>query len=75
MVSEIENNTYAPLQGQLLLGNDDSFASPIERIFIATNGPETGECNKPLRQGLSAVLADGFRPNNVLGGVPTIRAL
>jgi len=38
----------------------------------STNGPEAGSCNNPLRQGLSADLADGFRPNNVLGGIPTI---
>jgi hypothetical protein len=68
----IEHNTYAPLMGKLLLGHDDSFSSPIERIFIATNGPETESCDNPLRQGLSADLADGFRPNNVLGGIPTI---
>jgi hypothetical protein len=68
----IEHNTYAPLMAKLLLGNDDSFASPTERIFIATNGPEAGQCNNPLRQGLSADLADGYRPNNVLGGIPTI---
>ena len=68
----IEHNTYAPLMGSLVLGHDDSFSSPIERIFIATNGPENESCNNPLRQGLSADLADGFRPNNVLGGIPTI---
>jgi hypothetical protein len=68
----IEHNTYAPLMGKLLLGDDDTFGSPIERIFIATNGPESGDCNNPLRQGLSADLADGHRPNNVLGGIPTI---
>jgi hypothetical protein len=68
----IEHNTYAPLMGNLLLGHDDSFSSPIERIFIATNGPENESCDNPLRQGLSADLADGFRPNNVLGGIPTI---
>ncbi len=68
----IEHNTFAPLMGNLLLGHDDSFASPIERIFISTNGPESGGCNNPLRQGLSADLADAFRPNNVLGGIPTI---
>jgi hypothetical protein len=68
----IEHNTFAPLMGKLLLGHDDSFASPIERIFISTNGPESGECSNPLRQGLSADLADGHRPNNVLGGIPTI---
>jgi hypothetical protein len=68
----IEHNTLAPLMQKLLLGHDDSFASPVERIFISTNGPESGSCNNPLRQGLSADLADGFRPNNVLGGIPTI---
>jgi hypothetical protein len=68
----IEHNTYAPLMAKLVLGHDDSFASPVERIFIATNGPESGASSNPLRQGLSADLADGFRPNNVLGGIPTI---
>ena len=72
LAAAIEHNTYAPLMDKLLLGNDDSFASPIERIFIATNGAESGQCDNPLRQGLSADLADGFRPNNVLGGIPTI---
>jgi hypothetical protein len=72
LAAAIEHNTYAPLMGALLLGQDDSFASPIERIFISTNGPESGECSNPLRQGLSADLADGHRPNNVLGGIPTI---
>jgi hypothetical protein len=68
----IEHNTFAPLMAQLHLGGDDSFSSPIERIFIGTNGPESGACNNPQRQGLSADLADGHRPNNVLGGIPTI---
>src|SRR6202140_3836825 len=67
----IEHNTFAPLQAALPLGRDDSFGSPIERIFIATNGPEEGGCANPLRQGLSADLADGYRPNNVVGGIPT----
>jgi hypothetical protein len=68
----IEHNTFAPLMQQLHLGADDSFSSPIERIFISTNGAESGGCKNPQRQGLSADLADGFRPNNVLGGIPTI---
>jgi hypothetical protein len=72
LAAAIEHNTYAPLMGQLQLGHDDSFGSPVERIFIATNGPGEGECNNPLRQGLSPDLADGHRPNNVLGGIPTI---
>jgi hypothetical protein len=67
----IEHNTYAPLMQMLKLGGDDSFSSPIERIFIATNGPEQDSCTNPQRQGLSADLADGYRPNNVLGGIPT----
>jgi hypothetical protein len=72
LAAAIEHNTYAPLMAKLHLGDDDSFNSPIERIFIATNGAETGSCNNPLRQGLSADLADGFRPNNTLGGIPTL---
>jgi len=65
----IEHNTFAPLMANLHLGGDDSFSSPIERIFISTNGAE--DCANPQRQGLSADLNDGFRPNNVLGGIPT----
>lgn len=68
----IEHNTFAPLMQAILLGKDDSFSSPIERIFISTNGTQDGACANPQRQGLSADLLDGFRPNNVLGGIPTI---
>jgi hypothetical protein len=70
LAASIEHSTYAPLMGNLLLGHDDSFSSPIERIFLATNGTEG--CANPQRQGLSADLADGHRPNNTLGGIPTI---
>jgi hypothetical protein len=72
LAAAIEHNTYAPLMKNLHLGDDDTFSSPIERIFIATNGAEEGACNNPLRQGLSADLADGHRPNNTLGGIPTL---
>ena len=72
LAAAIEHNTFAPLMANLPLGRDDSFSSPIERIFLAANGPEEGGCANPLRQGLSADLADGHRPNNVLGGIPTI---
>ena len=65
----IEHNTFAPLMANLHLGGDDTFSSPIERIFISTNGAH--DCANPQRQGLSADLADGFRPNNVVGGIPT----
>jgi hypothetical protein len=72
LAATIEHATFAPLMQAVLLGKDDSFSSPIERIFIATNGPQDGACANPQRQGLSADLLDGFRPNNVLGGIPTI---
>jgi hypothetical protein len=72
LAAAIEHNTFAPLMQKLHLGDDDSFSSPIERIFIATNGAEDRNCHNPLRQGLSADLADGHRPNNTLGGIPTI---
>jgi len=72
LAAAIEHNTFAPLMAALHLGDDDSFSSPIERIFIAANGPEQGSCANPLRQGLSADLADGYRPNNTLGGIPTL---
>jgi hypothetical protein len=64
----IEHNTFAPLMA-LHLGGDNTFYSPIERISISTNGAH--DCANPHRQSLSADLADGFRPNNVLGGMPT----
>src|SRR5262249_6157225 len=70
LAAAVEHNTFAPLMAKLHLGSDDSFASPVERIFIATNGAEG--CTNPQRQGLSADLQDGFRPNNVLGGIPTV---
>ena len=69
-IAAIEHNTFAPLLRKLLTGADDSFSSPVERIFIATNGP-MGTAN-PQRQGLFATLLDGFRPNNTFGGIPTI---
>ena len=72
LAAAIEHNTFAPLMANLTLGKDDSFSSPVERIFIATNGPEANSCANPQRQGLSADLADGYRPNNVVGGIPTI---
>src|SRR5712691_4587938 len=65
----IEHNTFAPLMAALHLGGDDTSSSPIERIFISTNGAH--DCANPQRQGLAADLADGFRPNNVVGGIPT----
>ncbi len=67
----IESVTFAPALQRIPLGKDDSFSSPVERLFLAINGPDGG-CANPQRQGLNAALSDGFRPNNVLGGIPTI---
>ena len=65
-VAAIQGATYAPLLGKLPTGGDDSFNSPIERIFIADNGEL--DCANPQRQGLDAAITDGFRPNNTLAG-------
>ncbi len=71
-VSAIEGNTFAPRMHRLEVGIDDIARSAVERIFIATNGASNGGCANPQRQGLSAALLDGHRPNNTFGGVPTI---
>jgi hypothetical protein len=71
-VAAIEGNTFAPRMSRLEVGIDDISRSAVERIFIATNGATEGGCNNPQRQGLSAALLDGHRPNNTFGGVPTI---
>jgi hypothetical protein len=68
----VEGATFAPLMASLPIGRDDSFSSPVERLFIAVNGPSQDGCDNPQRQGLFALLTDGFRPNNVFGGIPTI---
>lgn len=71
-VAAIEGATYAPRLQKLVTGRDDSFSSPVERLFIAVNGPSEDGCANPMRQGLYAALTDGHRPNNVFGGIPTI---
>lgn len=71
-VAAIEGATYAPRLQKLVTGRDDSFSSPVERLFIAVNGPSDDGCANPMRQGLYAALTDGYRPNNVFGGIPTI---
>jgi hypothetical protein len=72
LVAAIQHATVAPLMGNLVLGKDDAAGSPVERIFIATNGPEERGCDNPRRQGLSAELADEHSSNNTLGGIPDI---
>lgn len=70
-VAAIEGANYSPALQMVAVGSDDSFASAL-RIFIAVNGSGQNGCANPQRQGLFAALTDGFRPNNVLGGIPTI---
>src|SRR5260370_32818107 len=41
-VAAIKGATFAPLMQALVTGRDDSFRSPVERLFIATNGPFQG---------------------------------
>ena len=72
LAAALEGATYAPLLAALATGRDDSFSSPVERLFIAVNGPSAGGCDNPPRQGFGAALTDGFRPNNTFGGIPTI---
>jgi hypothetical protein len=68
--SAAERNTFAPGLQDITLGFDDALFSAVERLFTFTNGPTS--CDNPQRQGLSAALADGESPFNVLGGIPTL---
>lgn len=68
----LEGGTYAPLMARLPTGRDDSFSSPVERLFAAVNGPTQNGCANPQRQGFSAALTDAHRPNNIFGGIPFI---
>ena len=70
--SAIEGATFAPALQRIKRGADDSFGSPVERLFLAVNGASEGGCANPQRQGLIAALTDRHRPNNILGGIPTI---
>jgi hypothetical protein len=70
VVSTLEGATYSPAMEDIKVGADDSFLSPVERLFLFVNGP-TGKEN-PQRQGLNSALSDGRSPLNVLGGIPTV---
>ena len=73
VLASLEGATYAPGLANIPVGGDDSALSPVERIFVESNGPTNvgGEVN-PQRQGLNSALTDGRGPLNVLGGIPTI---
>ena len=72
-LAALEGATFAPGLVNIPVGRDDSAPSPIERIFVHTNGPTNvnGEVN-PQRQGLNSAILDGRGPLNVLGGIPTL---
>ncbi len=72
----LDQGTLAPAMADAPTGRDDSFASPIERLFVIANGP-MGARN-PQRQGLNSALHDKgpggkpLPPIQVIGAVPTI---
>ena len=70
MVAALEGITYTPALQDVLVGNDDSAFSAVERLFTFLNGPLG--CDNPQRQGQNSGLVDDRQPFNVLGGIPTI---
>ncbi len=68
----LEGVIFAPNMQRVKLGGDDSFSSAVERLFLAINGASDGACQNPQRQGITAAILDGHRPNNVLGGIPNV---
>lgn len=69
-VAALEEATYTPGLLDVLVGNDDSAFSAVERLFTFINGPVG--CDNPQRQGQNSGLVDSRGPFNVLGGIPTI---
>lgn len=70
LVAALEGITYTPGLLDVLVGNDDSAFSAVERLFTFLNGPLG--CENPQRQGQNSGLVDDRGPFNVLGGIPTI---
>jgi hypothetical protein len=70
VVAALEGVTYTPALRDILVGNDDSAFSAVERLFTFLNGPLG--CDNPQRQGQNSGLVDGRGPLNVLGGIPTL---
>jgi hypothetical protein len=75
----LEAATYAPGLKDVKTGNDDSFGSAVERIFVVTNGFTNGDLatgatikSHPGRNGLNSALRGDGSPLNVLGGIPTV---
>lgn len=70
LAAAMEVATLAPGLADIPVGADDSFASAVERIFAAVNGPMGVE--SPQRQGFNSALAGEGGPLNTVGGIPTI---
>ncbi|ETW96666.1 MAG: hypothetical protein ETSY1_25650 [Candidatus Entotheonella factor] len=70
VVAALEGVTYTTALRDILVGNDDSAFSAVERLFTFLNGPLG--CENPQRQGQNSGLVDDRGPFNVLGGIPTI---
>lgn len=68
----LEAATFAPGLKDVTVGRDDSFASPVERLFATVNGPMGIE--NPQRQGFNSALGDAGSngPINLFGGIPTV---
>jgi len=80
-VAALEGVTYAPGLEDIKVGNDDSFVSAVERIFVVINGYTNGDLpadmqqqgiRHPGRSGLNSALRGDGGPLNVLGGIPTV---
>lgn len=72
MGTTIRDGSYVSARRGRRLDNRSSDFSCSPDIDQRERAAPSGACNNSLRQGLSADLADGHRPNNVLGGIPTI---
>ena len=74
LAAAIEHNTYAPLMEASTLGSDDSFGKS-DRAHLHRNQWPGGRVAATIlcARGFSADLADGYRPNNILGGNPDHR--
>lgn len=79
VAASLEASTLAPAMNALQIGGDDSFASPVERLFATINGAVNDQKDaggnterNPQRQGFNSALRGEGSPLNVLGGIPTV---
>jgi hypothetical protein len=70
LAAALEGAVYAPALAMIPLGRSD-ISSAADPLFVAINGVSDSGCANPQRQGLTAALTDGARPNNVLASIPT----